>query len=69
MKKGIWSIKNITLKSGLLVFRLNNDWGYHYGDNGNHKTLDMYGKDIEVEAGTYDITLDLTDTLQPVYTF
>jgi len=50
------------------VFRLNNDWGYHYGDNGRDKKLDMYGKDIEVEAGTYDIVLDLRDETKPVYT-
>jgi CubicO group peptidase (beta-lactamase class C family) len=67
LKKGIWTIKNIPLKPGLLVFRLNNDWGYHYGDNGNDKTLDMYGQDIAVEAGTYDILLDLTDATAPVY--
>lgn len=66
-KKGRWAIKNITLKKGLLVFRLNNDWGYHYGDNENDKRLDMYGKDIEVEAGAYDIVLDLTDEMEPVY--
>jgi CubicO group peptidase (beta-lactamase class C family) len=68
LKKGLWVLKNITLKKGLMVFRLNNDWGYHYGDNENDKILDMYGKDIEVEAGTYDIILDLTDEMEPGYT-
>ncbi len=67
VKKGLWVIKNINLKSGEFVFRLNNDWGYHYGDNGSDKALDMYGKDIAVEAGIYDIILDLTDTLAPIY--
>jgi CubicO group peptidase (beta-lactamase class C family) len=67
LKKGLWVLRNITLKNGLMVFRLNNDWGYHYGDNGNDKLLDMYGKDIEIEAGTYDIILDLTDEAQPKY--
>jgi CubicO group peptidase (beta-lactamase class C family) len=68
LKKGLWIIKNVSLKKGLFVFRLNNDWGYHYGDNRNDKILDMYGKDIEVEAGTYDITLDLSDEMEATYT-
>jgi CubicO group peptidase (beta-lactamase class C family) len=68
LKKGLWVIKNIPLKKGLMVFRLNNDWGYHYGDNGNDKILDMYGKDIEVEAGMHDIILDLSDEREATYT-
>jgi CubicO group peptidase (beta-lactamase class C family) len=68
VKKGVWTIKNITLKTGLLLFRLNNDWGYHYGDNGNDTILDMYGDDIKIAAGTYDITLDVTDGTEPRYT-
>lgn len=67
LKRGLWVLKNITLKTGLMVFRLNNDWGYHYGDNENDKILDMYGRDIEIEAGTYDILLDLTDEMEPKY--
>ena len=67
IKKGLWVLRNITLKTGLVVFRLNNDWGYHYGDNGNDKILEMYGKDINIEAGTYDIILDLTDGSRPKY--
>jgi CubicO group peptidase (beta-lactamase class C family) len=68
LTKGLWVLKDITLKSGLMVFRLNNDWGYHYGNNENDKVLDMYGKDIEVEAGTYDIILDLRNEMEPAYT-
>jgi CubicO group peptidase (beta-lactamase class C family) len=68
LKKGRWVLKSIPLKKGLMVFRLNNDWGYHYGDNEKDKILDMYGKDIEVEAGTYDIILDLSDAMEPKYT-
>lgn len=68
LKKGLWVLKNIALKTGLMVFRLNNDWGYHYGDNGNDKIVDMYGKDIHIEAGTYDIILDLRDDTKPQYT-
>ncbi|KIC95764.1 serine hydrolase [Flavihumibacter solisilvae] len=66
--RGIWSLKNLSLKKGLLVFRLNNDWGYHYGDNELDGTLDMYGKDIAVEEGVYDIRLDLREPLLPTYT-
>lgn len=65
--KGIWHLRNIDLKTGLIIFRLNNDWGYHYGDNDNDKMLDMYGKDIKVESGVYDITLDLTNPIKPTY--
>lgn len=67
LKKGLWGLRNITLKTGRIVFRLNNDWGYHYGDNGNDKILDMYGEDIKIENGIYDIILDLTDEAQPKY--
>jgi CubicO group peptidase (beta-lactamase class C family) len=68
LKKGTWILKNITLKTGQVVFRLNNDWGYHYGDNGNDKILEMYGEDINIEQGTYDILLDLTNEAEPRYT-
>jgi hypothetical protein len=66
--RDIWSLKNLSLKKGLLVFRLNNDWGYHYGDNELDGTLDMYGQDISVEEGVYDIRLDLREPLLPTYT-
>jgi CubicO group peptidase (beta-lactamase class C family) len=68
LKKGRWVLQNIQLKTGLLLFRLNNDWGYHYGDDGNDTVLDMFGKDIPVKAGTYNIVLDLTDETAPSYT-
>jgi CubicO group peptidase (beta-lactamase class C family) len=65
LHKGIWSVKNITLTTGVFLFRLNNDWGYHYGDNGQDLLLDMFGEDIKTTAGTYDIILDLTDPVEP----
>ncbi len=37
-------------------------------DNGNDKVLDMHGENIKIEAGTYDIILDLTDEAEPKYT-
>jgi hypothetical protein len=61
-------VKIVFLKKGIFVFRLNNDWGYHYGDNEPDGTLDMYGKDIAVEEGVYDIRLDLREPLLPTYT-
>jgi CubicO group peptidase (beta-lactamase class C family) len=67
LTKGLWVLKNAVLKTGVMLFRLNNDWGYHYGDNKNDEVLDMYGKDIKIEAGTYDIILDLTDEADPKY--
>ena len=65
--KGLWHLKSIILKKGLLVFRLNNDWGYHYGDNEKDGDLEMFGKNIEVEEGIYDITLDLREPLLANY--
>ena len=66
-RKGIWRLENISLKTGLLIFRLNNDWGYHYGDNGRDYLLEMYGEDIPVQEGTYDIVLDLTKPVLPAF--
>lgn len=32
-----------------------------------HNILDMLGEDIKVEAGNYNIVLDLTDEAKPKY--
>lgn len=68
VKKGLWTLKNIELKTGVFLFRLNNDWGYHYGDNEKDSIPDFLGADIKIEAGTYDITLDFTNQVEPNYT-
>ncbi len=68
LKKGLWVLRNIQLNTGELKFRFNNDWNINYGDNGNDKVLDMHGENIKIEAGTYDIILDLTDEAEPKYT-
>jgi hypothetical protein len=67
-KPGIWLLKGVKLTNGLVLFRFNNDWGVHYGDNNrNDKILDFLGEDIPVAAGTYNIVLDLSDKNRPRY--
>ncbi len=67
LKRGLWVLSNITLSTGELKFRFNNDWNINYGDNGNDTILDMYGENIKIEAGTYDIILDFSDEAKPKY--
>ncbi len=67
LKKGLWVLNNIKLNTGELKFRFNNDWNINYGDNGNDKMLDLHGKNIKIEAGTYDIILDFTDEAKLKY--
>lgn len=67
-RKGLWVLKNITLKNGEMKFRLNNDWNINYGDNNGDKMLDMHGENIKIETGVYDIILDLTEEAKPHYT-
>jgi CubicO group peptidase (beta-lactamase class C family) len=67
-KKGLWLLLNVKLSTGELKFRFNNDWNINYGDNKNDKALDLYGENIKIiEAGTYDIILDLTNEVKPNY--
>ena len=65
----LWSI-DIALTDGVVKFRANDEWLHNYGDgiSGDGRvemdpdgiTLDWYGSDIEVTAGSYAITMDLT---------
>lgn len=49
------------LLAGEIKFRLDNDWGTNYGDNGNDLTLDAGGSNIPVPtAGNYTIVVDFT---------
>jgi CubicO group peptidase (beta-lactamase class C family) len=66
-RKGLWVLKNITLKKGEMKFRLDNDWNVNYGDNAGDKILDIHGENIRIEAGVYDIVLDLTEEGRPRY--
>lgn len=59
----------VTLMDGEMKFRLNNDWGTNWGDDGNDGTLDQNGANIVVTAGMYFATVnmnDMTYTLEPV---
>ena len=48
-------ITDVTLRDGEIKFRNNNDWSENWGDDGNDGTLDPYGANIAVTAGTYKI--------------
>jgi hypothetical protein len=59
----------VTLIDGEMKFRMNNDWGTNYGDDGADGTLELNGSNIVVTAGMYFATLDMNDltyTLEPV---
>lgn len=67
-KEGVWYANGVTLVDGEMKFRANNDWGKNYGDDGADGTLEKGGANIKVEAGKYNILLDLSDTKAPIYT-
>ena len=67
-KKGIWSLTNIPLTDGEIKFRFNNDWTFNYGIDKEGKNLKAEGQNIKIEAGRYDIFLDLTNPGQPKFT-
>ena len=52
---GYWEAKDITLASGEIKFRANDDWAINWG--GDTNALTQGGANISVEAGTYDIKL------------
>ena len=52
---GYWEAKDITLASGEIKFRANDDWAINWG--GDVNALTQSGANISVEAGTYDIKL------------
>ena len=57
----------VTLTDGNMKFRMNNDWAVNFGDDGADGTLETGGADIAVNAGTYLVTLNLTDPDNPFY--
>ncbi|MBX7125551.1 MAG: serine hydrolase [Cyclobacteriaceae bacterium] len=67
-RKGVWRIHAIEMKQGDFKFRLDNDWGHNLGDLHGDQLLEDSGPNIRVEAGVYDIVLDLTDPTRPRYT-
>lgn len=52
---GYWEAKGITLASGEIKFRANDDWAINWG--GDVNALTQGGDNISVDAGTYDIKL------------
>ncbi len=57
-----------TLTDGEIKFRQNNQWEVNYGDTGADGTLEEGGENIAVSAGFYLVTLDFSDSENPVYT-
>ena len=53
---GYWEIKDVTLTSGEIKFRANDDWAISWGGDPNALTT-QNGGNISVDAGTYDIKL------------
>jgi hypothetical protein len=51
-----------------MKFRANNNWDYNFGDNGADGTLEGGGTNIGTSAGTYLITLDLSNPRNYTYT-
>lgn len=68
-KKGVWQLYGVKLKAGELKFRYNSDWTFNYGMGSKGKSFESFGENIKVETGTYDITLDLSNTNKPKYKF
>ena len=50
----------VTLRDGEIKFRNNNDWAENWGDDGNDGTLDSFGANISVSAGTYKIEVNFS---------
>lgn len=59
-----------TLASGSDVkFRANSDWSINLGDSGPDGVLDFGGDNITLTAGTYNVTLNLTNAGYYTYSF
>ena len=50
----------VSLRNGEIKFRNNNDWSENWGDDGADGTLDSYGANIAVSAGTYKIEVNFS---------
>jgi len=67
--EGVWYINNISLSAGEVKFRLNDDWGVNYGDDGANGSLEAGGANIAVgAAGVYNVKLDFRNPNAPTYT-
>lgn len=68
-KDGVWTLTGVKLKVGEVKVRADNKWDTNYGDDGANGTLEVGGANIKIAAaGTYDITLDLTNAASPKIT-
>lgn len=59
----------VQFTDGEMKFRLNNDWGVNWGDDGADGTLEEGGANIPVSAGKYVVTVnmnDMTYELEPI---
>ncbi len=52
-----WEVKDITLKTGVIKFRANDDWAINWGGELDNLTSKGNPANIAVEEGTYDIKL------------
>ena len=52
-----WEVKDITLKTGVIKFRANDDWKINWGGELDNLTSKGNPVNIAVEEGTYDIKL------------
>jgi hypothetical protein len=62
LNQGKYYLNGITLNTGEVKVRQNDDWTVNYGDDGNDGTLEPGGSNIPVSAGTYNIVLDFSVT-------
>ena len=51
----------VSLRDGEIKFRNNNDWSENWGDDGIDGTLDPYGANITVSAGSYKIEVNFSN--------
>lgn len=51
----------VTLLDGEIKFRMNNDWGTNWGDDGANGTMELNGANIASTAGIYIVTVDLNN--------
>lgn len=66
-RDGLWVAYGVTLTTGEIKFRMNNDWGINFGDDGADGSLERDAANIAITAGTYDVELDLSDPSSPTY--
>jgi hypothetical protein len=50
-------------------FRANSDWGINLGDNGSDGVLEFGGDDVQLTAGTYNVTLNVSNAGYYTYSF